>query len=56
MISPLKIPQVVDLSKPHHVDKATQFKDAINNWQDLVDKDYFQSQGCLLCHGMDVEI
>jgi hypothetical protein len=44
------------LSKPHHVAKAIQFKDAINNWQDLDDKDYFQWQGFLLCHGTDVEI
>jgi hypothetical protein len=56
MTSLLKIPQGIDLSKPHHVAKATQFKDAINNWQDLDNKDYFQWQGFLLCHGMDVEI
>jgi hypothetical protein len=56
MISLLKIPQGVDLSKPYHVAKATQFKDAINNWQDLDDKDFFQWQGYLLCHGTDVEI
>jgi hypothetical protein len=56
MISLLKIPQGVDLSKPHHVAKATQIKDAINNWQDLDDKDYFQWQGFLLHHGTEVEI
>jgi hypothetical protein len=57
MISLLKIPQCIDLSKPHHVAKATQFKDAINNWQDLGNKDYFQCQGFLLSsHGTDVEI
>jgi hypothetical protein len=56
MISLLKIPQGIDLSKPHHVAKATQFKDAINDWQDLDDKDYFQWQGFLLCHGTDIEI
>ncbi len=52
----LKIPQGVDLSKPHHVAKATQFKNAINGWQDLNNKDYFQWQGFLLCHGTEVEI
>jgi hypothetical protein len=56
MISLLKIPQGVDHSKPHHVAKATQFKDTINNLQDLDDKDFFQWQGFLLCHGTDVEI
>jgi hypothetical protein len=56
MISLLKIPQGIDLSKPHHVAKATQFKDAINNGRIVNDKDYFQWQGFLLCHGTDVEI
>ncbi len=52
----MKIPQVVDFSKPHHVANATQFKDAINDWQCLNNKDYFQWQGFLLRHGTDVEI
>jgi hypothetical protein len=56
MISLLKIPQGIDISKPHHVAKATQFKDTINDWQDLNNKDYFQWQGFLLCHGTDFEI
>jgi hypothetical protein len=37
MTSLLKIPQDVDLSKPHLVAKATQFKDAIKDWQSLDD-------------------
>jgi hypothetical protein len=45
LISPLKIPQGIDLSKPHHVAKATQFKVAIIDWQDLDHQDYFQWQG-----------
>jgi hypothetical protein len=55
MISLLKIPQGIDLSKPHHVTKTTQFKNDINNWQDLDNRDYFQWQGYLLCHGTDIE-
>jgi hypothetical protein len=40
----------------NQVAKAPQFKDAINNWQDLEDKDYFQWQGFLLGHGTNVKI
>jgi hypothetical protein len=29
------IPQEIQLSKPHLVAKATVFKDAIKNWQDI---------------------
>jgi hypothetical protein len=48
MTSLLRIPQGVDLSKPHCVAKATQFKDAIDDWQSLDDKDYFTWQEFLL--------
>jgi hypothetical protein len=48
MTSLLNIPQGIDLYRTHHVAKATQFKDAINDWQDLDNKDYFQGQGFLI--------
>jgi hypothetical protein len=38
----LLIPQGVDLSKPDQVTKARIFKDAIDNWQDLKDKEYYK--------------
>jgi hypothetical protein len=41
MTSLIMIPQDVLLSKPHLVTKATVFKDAIRNWQDMDDQDYF---------------
>jgi hypothetical protein len=44
----LRIPQDVDLSKPHRVAKATQFKDAIEDWQSLDDNNYFTWQEFLL--------
>jgi hypothetical protein len=52
----LKIPQDVDLSKPHHVAKATQFKDAIKDWQSLDNKDYFTWQEFLLRYGTETEL
>jgi hypothetical protein len=42
------IPLGIDLSKPHLVAHATHFKDAIKDWQDLQDVDYFQWQEFLL--------
>jgi hypothetical protein len=48
MTSLLKIPQDVDSSKPHRVAKATQFKDAIKDWQSLNDNNYFMWQEFLL--------
>jgi hypothetical protein len=56
MTSLIMIPQGVDLSKPHHVAKATSFKDAIKDWQDLSDKDYFEWQGFLLRHSTELEL
>ncbi len=50
------IPQCVDLSKPHHVAKATSFKDTIKDWQDLSDKDYFKWQGFLLWHSTELKL
>ncbi len=48
MTSLLKIPQDVDLSKPLRDAKATQFKDAIEDWQSLDVNDYFTWQEFLL--------
>ena len=41
MLSLIKIPQGVDLAQLHLVAAATLFKDAIKDWQDLGDNDYF---------------
>jgi hypothetical protein len=37
--------------KPHHVAKATQFKDAIDDWQYLDNNDYFTLQEFVLWYG-----
>ncbi len=50
------IPQGVDLSKPHHVLKATNFKDAIEDWQDLSDNNYLEWQEFLLRHSTELEL
>jgi hypothetical protein len=44
MVSLLLIPQDIDLPMPHHVAKARHFKDAIDDWLTLEDKDYFEWQ------------
>ncbi len=51
MTSLLLIPQGIDLSKPDQVAKAQIFKDAIDNWQDLEDKEYYIWQEFILCFG-----
>jgi hypothetical protein len=51
MMSLLLIPQNVDLSKPTVVAKARHFKNAIDDWQSLDDKDYFEWQEFLLGYG-----
>jgi hypothetical protein len=56
MTSLLKIPQDVDLSKPHRVAKVTQFKDAIEDWQSLDNNDYFTWQEFLLRYGTETEL
>jgi hypothetical protein len=56
MISLIMIPQDVKLSKPHLVAKAMVFKDAIRNWQDMDDQDYFLWQEFILCFGTAIEI
>ncbi len=56
MTSLLRIPQGVDLSKPHHVAKATQFKDAIDDWQSLDNNNYFTWQEFLLQYGTEAEL
>ncbi len=40
----------------HHVVKATWFKDDVDDWQDLNDKDYFQRQEYLFWHGTDIKL
>jgi hypothetical protein len=56
MTSLIMILQDVQLSKPHLVAKATVFKDAIMNWQDMDDQDYFLWQEFILCFGTAIKI
>ena len=56
MTSIIMIPQDVDLSKPQQVAKANNFKDAIVDWQDLQDADYFAWQEFVLRNSTEVEI
>jgi hypothetical protein len=56
MTSLIMIPQGVDLSKPHHVPKATRFNDAIEDWHKFSDADYFAWQEFVLQHGTDIEL
>ncbi len=56
MLSLIGILQGVDLAQPHLVAAATLFKDAIKDWQDLGDNDYFIWQEFILCNGSDVEL
>ncbi len=56
MTAMLMIPQGVDLSKPHHVAKATNFKDAIKDWQDLSNNDYLEWQEFLFWHSTELEL
>jgi hypothetical protein len=56
MTSLIMIPQGVDLSKPHHVVKATSFKDANEDLHDLSDNDYFEWQEFLLQHSTELEL
>jgi hypothetical protein len=55
MVSLLLIPQDVDLLMPYLVAKARHFKDAIDNWLTLEDKDYFKWQEFLLRYGSNEE-
>jgi hypothetical protein len=55
MTSLIMIPQGVDLSKLHHVVKATSFKGAIEDWHNLSDNDYFEWQEFLLPHSTELE-
>ncbi len=50
------IPQGVDLSKPHHVTKATRFNNAIEDWHKLSDADYFAWQEFVLWHGTEIKL
>jgi hypothetical protein len=56
MLSLLKIPQGVDLAQPYQVAKAVLLKDAIDDWQDLDDTDYFNWQEFILRNGTNVEL
>jgi hypothetical protein len=46
----------VDLSKPHHVAKATRFNYAIEDWHKLSDADYFAWQEFVLWHCTKIEL
>jgi hypothetical protein len=56
MMSLVKIPQGVDFSQPQQVAKALSFKNAINDWQELNDKMYFQWQEFILKYSTAIEI
>ncbi len=56
MTSLIMIPQGVDLSKPHHVAKATRFNNAIEDWHKLSDADYFVWQEFVLRHGTSIKL
>ena len=56
MTSLIIIPQDVDLLRRQQVAKANSFKDAIVDWQDLQDADYFSWQEFMLRHSTEVEI
>jgi hypothetical protein len=51
MLALLLIPQNVDLSAPNIVAKARTFKNAIDDWKSLEDKDYFEWQEFILRDG-----
>ncbi len=55
MMPLLMIPQSVDLLKPTLLAKARYFKDAIDDWQTLEDKEYFKWQEFLLRYGSHEE-
>jgi hypothetical protein len=52
----LMIPQGVDFKNPANVSRACIFFHAIDDWQKLEDKDYFQWQECVLLYGSSVEV
>jgi hypothetical protein len=52
----LMIPQGVDFKNPANVSRARVFFNAIDEWQKLEDKDYFQWQEFVLLYGPSVEI
>jgi hypothetical protein len=52
----IMIPQGIDLSKPQHVAKATSFKDAIEDWQDLSNNNYSNWQEFLLWHSTELKV
>ena len=56
MLSILNIPKGVDYSDPRNVIRHTAYKDAIKDWQDLEDEDYFQWQEFLLRYSSVTEI
>jgi hypothetical protein len=56
MLSILMIPQGVDYSNPLDIIHYTTYKDAINNWQDHYDEDYFKWPEFILCFGSETEI
>jgi hypothetical protein len=55
-VSLLTIPRNVDLLQPLQVATATNFLNAIDNWQLLQDQDYYKWQAFILKHGSKVEL
>ena len=56
MLSILSIPIGVDYSNPSNVLTHTEYKDAIENWRDLDDEDYFKWQEFLLRYSSVTEV
>ncbi len=50
------IPQGVDFKNPAKVSRACVLLNAIDDWQKLEDKDYFQWQEFILLYGSSVEV
>jgi len=56
MLSILSIPVGVDYSDPNNVLTHTEYKDAIEDWQELDDDDYFKWQEFLLRYSSVTEV